>query len=419
MKGKKTDSTLLIPGSNGWELWSADSGQVSLDAQTDEYLALDVSINKTKSLHMVFPVRELTSIGLWIPEGMEEDTNELIDLHIEKMGLMQLLELGTLSQHQKVSSDAHDKTLYCVDILKAPAEGTLPQASPSNFNISPRSFPFTANSVTLWQEFNRWVFAITNNQEEVIYYQGITSRNLGDEALQEIAFAITQLRLQQIITIDPKAYIIWADNPETIPEGYNSLEERVEVLYLQQKPLPIVPPQGDLLPADTRSERLAAKKRTQQTIIGSIAALLIIGLITYAVLDLMKIEKKAEEAQLKAQKLTSENQYLITHQQKWQELTILAQNSNAPLELLLESTTILPSKDVRITTAEFRHQPNEEGSGTQISIVIKGTAPNTKLALDYDESLQKHQAFKEVHWTNPAPSKKQNDWVFTYSAEKF
>lgn len=420
MSKKNTDLTLLIPGATGWGIWSVSGGNSTLKANTEEYSALQIkSLPNTKNLRMAFPVRELNSIAVWSPSG--EDVEDLINIQVEKMGLSQPEELGNLTQHTEIHTDHGSKKLYAVDILRAPAEGTLPAVTPSGFNISPRCYPFSPSAITLWQEFGQWVFALSNANGEVVYYQGLTSKNLGAGVLQDVQFVVTQLQLQEVITSPPAQIVVWTEDDQITPEGYEELEKEFKsTLSLQQKPSPIIPDSGALLPADTRAERLAAKKRKQISLISSLAALLLVGLIGFAIYNLMKVRKEATDLQAKADKISAENTNIAIFAQKRKELTALMDSDLSPMKLLFESTGIIPSENVRIIRAEFVHQPTEDGQGTYLSILINGESPDSQLALEYDEELQKHKPFQamSLQWTNPAPSKSQNAWKFNYSAEQ-
>jgi len=420
MKKTKNDHILLLPGVGGWDLWSVQPSGSSLLAETGHDLALDIKkIPSNKPVVMAFPVRELTSLSLWTPNTDLEATSDLINLQIERMGLAQSEDLGVLNQHEPVGANESDKSLYRVDVLKAPAEGTLPSVSPAQFAISPLCYSFTPGSVTLWQEFNKWVLAVINVDGEVVHYQALTSASLELGVLQEINFTLAQLQLQQILRTEPNQYVVWTNDVSVMPAGYDSFESQVnKTVSLEEKPVPVFSQSGTLLPADTRADRLAAKQRKQQTFFAAMAALLLIGCVVFAGYKLIDLERRANVAAEQAENLTQQNQALLNHTDKWTELQVLTDSQNTPLNLLKESAGLIRNRDLRFRRATFEHQPTTEGVGTELSITIQGESPNSDLALEFDERLQKHKAFETLSWNNPAPTKSEAGWRFIYNAKQ-
>ncbi len=420
MKKSKNDQILLIPGSSGWDLWSLQAKEAQRIKETEEELALEIDkIPSSKNFCMAFPVCELTALELWNPNADDDATADLINLQIERMGLAQSDELGVLIQYSPLTSSNPEKSLYSIDVLRAPAEGTLPTTSPSQFNVSPRCFQHASNSVTLWKEFGKWVMSVSNTSSEVVHYQGLTTKTLEAASVQEINLTLTQLQQQQIIASSPERFIIWTEEVGIRPEGIEQLESRLGAkLVLEEKPPPTFPMDGTLLPADTRAERILAKQKRNQNIIGSLAALLLIGFIAFAAYRLIDLEKRASYAADEALQLTQQNQALLDHTDKWNELTVLTTTENTPLTLLRESASIIPNRELRFRRAEFLHEPSEDGTATKLTIYIEGEAPNSDIALDFDERLQKHKPFQTLTWTNQAPTKSQTGWKFSYRAEQ-
>ncbi len=420
MSKSNNDQTLLIPGRSGWDLWTLQGKQLKLLKNTSEELALEIGkVPGGKELNMAFPVRELTALTLWAPKTDSETVQGLIELQIEKTGLAQTHDLGTLTQHSQITNFNEDKDLYLIDTLRAPAEGMLPATSPTHFNTSPSCFSFAPNTVTLWQEFNRWVMAISNPEGEVVYYQGLTTSVLEPQTIQEIRFICTQLQLQKVISESPQSYICWTEEPSIKPEGFDQIAQELgESLSLVNKPAPHFTKGGTLLPADTRANRLSAKKKQQQSLFTTIAAVLLIGLIGYAIYNLLEIENEAKTAQIKADRLTEENQVLLDHNAKWAELAVLVETETTPINLLKGSHSVIPNKELRFLRAEFIHQATPDGFGTEVSVTITGEAPSSGIALDFDERLQKHALFDTLTWNNPAPSKSDTGWKFIYQAEQ-
>ena len=415
---KKNDHTLILPGSDGWEVWSfPQNGPTQCLAKTEHQDALNLTeIPHGSALTMAFSVRALTSLQLWSPTSELESASDLVNLHVEKVGLAQLEDLGALNQFRP-TSNAGAETLLCIDILKAPKEGDLPSISPNHFTISPLAYTFPPQSTIMWTEFGRWMVAFTNEAGLVIHYQSFTAVKLEIEMIQEIQFTIAHLQFQKSLTTAPSNVVIWTDNPATPPAGFQELSNAIgPELKLLPKPTPQLPPSGQLLPADTRAERLNASKKKQQTLLFSLAAILLISLVTFGVVRLLSLEKKLQETQARADALQRSNQPILDHIAKWEELEAMVNDNSSPVSMLTQTAKLIPNQQLRFRRAEFIHQPLEEGIGTSRSITIEGAAPDFKIALEFDERLQKSTSFDNLVWENAPPSKSKEGWKFVYRA---
>jgi len=425
MSKKKNDQNLLIPGANGWNIWSCTASDISLLQETSETQALDIKkFPQNKSLVMAFPVKELTALELWVPQQEKGSVPDLVELQVENKGLSRSQDFGTLHQHTQVAdSPSGERILYSIDVLRAPEEGSLPSKSPNRFNVSPRCFTFQNNAVTLWQEFGKWVFAVSDADGDIVHYQGVTSHKLCKEVSEEIRFVLGNLQIQQIIPTLPKNYIIWMDESGLYPEGYESFESVYgSALKLQEKPIPTLPPEGTLLPADTRAERVEAKRKKQQNIISSLLALIAIGLIGYTGYKLWNLEKQVTAAKAEAQELETQVAPVLEHSNKWSELGPLVDLENTPVSLLLKCTQAIPQrKDLRLKRAEFKNQLPSEGFETVLAISITGDSGDFAVAKSFDGNLKDDKnrfGLSNIAWSNTEPSQKNTRWGFTYQGKK-
>ncbi len=420
-KNKKYEPNLLIPGAQGWNIWSCSSQKIELLNATDKTEALDIKkFPQNKPLMMAFPVNELTAIELRVPKEQTDSIADLVELQVEKTGLSQEENFGTLHQHTLLGATPNgEENLYRIDVLRAPEEGSLPEKSPDTFSVSPSCFPFAPNSLTFWQEFGKWVVNITDQKGDTVHYQGFTDTKLDMSMIEGTKFIIGQLLIQDIIQCPPEVYIIWTEEEGIYPEGYEVLEEALKgKLKLVTKPAPLLPKEAKLLPADTRAERRAAKVKQRNNILGALFTTILLGVFAFAGYKLITLEKKAKTAQAEAKKLASDSAILTQHSQKWQELGPLVDTENDPVSLLLKCNKAIPSSDVRLTRAEFKHQFPSEGLNTVVNIILTGETNEFSLASKYDENLQKSPDLKNISWENQDPAQKKTGWGFTFRGEE-
>lgn len=417
MSKAKDTYTLFLPGENGWDLWSCSTAGSELIRKTSELYALNVDkLPHNKPVLMSFPVKELTALELKVPSDEKESISELVSFQVEKVGLAQGEENGILHQYSEVDpSHEGEQSLYSIDVLRAPKEGTLPEKSPDRFSVSPRCFSFEGDSLTLWKEFGKWVLSITDKKGNLIHYQGLTDSTLGLNVIEDIKFIIGQLMMQGVIQSSPSQYIVWTEEEEVYPEGYESLQDIFSRrLRVEPKPAPTLPPVGSLLPADTRAERLESMRKKRQGLLLTLASLLFIGLLAYAAYALLDLQKRAKMAKQDAQNLIVKNQSLLDHTSKWDELEPVVDTGNSPIQLLLKCQRAIPSKDVNLKRAVFTHQITSS-EGRDLRIVLIGTASDLALANKFDENLAKSKDLESFQWSNQQPKKSNSGWDFIFN----
>lgn len=423
MSKKKSDKILLLPGSSGWDLWKgAGSGKLILHSSTEQKRALEVTGIPSGELVMSFPVKELTALPMWLPSDREVG-DDLINLQIEQAGLAQADDLGQLSDSFPTDyKNSEEQSLSIAVVLKAPREGGLPSKSPSQFDLSARFFEFEEKSVYLWQEFNQWVFVITGNQSSPVYFQGFSDSSLNANMAQEIKLSIQQLILQDVLESSPDKVLLWMDDEDLIPEGKEEFGNALGVQsVVAKKPSPRLPEAfSQLLPADTRAERVAKKQKKQRAALITCLFLAYLGLGVYLGYKLWNLEQKATQVAEEAEEITTENQVILNHTQKWNELGPLVDDDNTTLEMLLKTSKAAPNVNLRFKRAEFINQMQVTESGEEIpikSISVIGEADKLEMVNRFASNLIKSKDFTGFDWDTPDANKTTQDkWAFNYEA---
>ena len=268
---KQSENVMLVPGESGWEIWSGTPGTgFTLLSATETSRAADLTGIPAGDVTMLFPVKSITALPLKVATDDTSLFPELAALHAERLGLRPDPMAGQLTDQFVIAKEGENTALLSV-VLRSPVEGDLPVRSPKEFDLSARAVPYAGESLALWKEFGRWVFAVSA-RGQLVYCQAtaVGEATLDPGLVREIRLALIQLSLQGL-ECQPTQVIVYSDG-QLDTKALNAFGVPVSV---QPKPQPTLPePHSKLLPADVRAARREAQQR-QQTY--ALVALLLIA----------------------------------------------------------------------------------------------------------------------------------------------
>lgn len=405
----KSDSTLLIPGSGGWEIWQgAREKGFRRTLETGPLEASGVEKIPSGRLVMAFPVREALAVPLRVQTTDQAMFDDLASMHLEKTGIRVEQDAGRLTDVFYAGHDDEQTSLLSV-VLSAPREGSMPLRSPSEFDISARFFPMAADAVTVWQELGRWVFAVTH-RGKLSYFQALPGTSLGGDCVREIKLALTQLSLQGV-AFELDRLIVWTTGNASDPddETIQNLGEKLAAeVVAEPKPRPVLPdPLSRLVPADVRAERrLRAEKQKRNVAIAAVL-LVYLGLVGFFGYKYYQLNKEVKAQARELNGVRQEYKQIEFFVEDWEQLGPVVDGQHWPLHLLKRSAEAIPngqSQNLRFKVFE----------ATRERITIRGEANDLKLANLYLERLKKSLA--DYRWDPPPPENdnKTNRWKFNY-----
>jgi hypothetical protein len=404
---KQIDKLLLLPGAKGWEIWkSSQEGPFQLVQDTQTVVASAISGIPAGHLTMFFPVKAFQALPFRAISTDEGLFAELATMHAERLGVKADPMGGQLSDLFKISQDAETSTLLTV-VLKTPSEGELPSKGPKEFDLSPRAYDVVGDSLILWQEFGRWVFAIY--QEGKLLYSQATSSHLespDDSVVREIRLAMGQLGIQGL-NVRPASVQVWTSTGTA-----GALEKAFNLpVHVSERPQPQLPdPVSKLLPADVRAARREAKLRQQKIAAIAAVALIYIGLAGWYGYGLWQTHRNIKKLKADAEAIApaAEQAAYAQHLSKWSELAAVVDGNKYPMELMLRvHKCVPPNSGLRLKTAEL-------GDG-QIKLV--GEAPQAAPINQFSLSLARNSSgLSDFKWETPPPSNSSKGWDFVYSA---
>ena len=405
---KPTDNILLVPGESGWEIWTSQTAGAAftLHAATAIERAADLTDLPAGDLLLFFPVKSFTAIPMRVSSDDDALFPDLAALHAERLGLRPDPMAGQLTDLFVIAREAENTALVSIQ-LRAPGEGEMPPRGPKSFDISARAYPLTGDTLAVWKEFGRWVFALSH-QGNLVYCQATSGTSAQpDEALaREVRLALIQLSMQGL-EIEPARVVFWtsSENPDSA-----ALTAAFKVpVEISPRPAPVLPaPLSKLLPADVRAARRAAQRR-QRVMLGAAAvALIYLGIIGWFGYGLWKDHSETQNLLQQAAAAAPEGEAYAAHVAKWDELAHVVELENAPVDILSRiSACIPPNSGLRLKIADI--------NATEIKLT--GEAPQLQAVNSFSLNLGKNTDLANFKWQTPEPNQSTRGWEFVFSAE--
>lgn len=404
---KKTDSLLLVPGPEGWELWQGarEQGfQRSLEAGPG--LVSEIEKIPAGPLVMGFPVREALAIPFKVPTVDESMFEDLAAMQLEKIGIRPDPHAGVLDDYFHAGQHEEESSLLSV-VLSPPAEGSMPRRTPSSFDISARMFRMEDNAVTFWCELGRWVFAVTS-MGHLTYFQSLAGTGVTQDAVREVRLALSQLKLQGVDLQVDKA-VVWQSkgDRQLDAEGESYLTETLDLpLYFVDKPPPVLPARiSRLVPADVRAEQRMRQERIKRNL--GIAAILVIylGLVAYLAYDYIEVDGALKEQAAELDVIRADHGDIGEFNDEWDQLAPVVESQNWPLTVLKRSAGLISANQ------DLRFKVFDAKVG---QVTIRGEAGDIKLTSAYAGRLRR--SLSGFDWSLPPaePDAKTNRWKFNY-----
>ncbi len=403
----KSNSTyLLIPGETDWEIWTIAPNQpATLESSHPVKFPSEIEKFPAGDLVFLFPVQAFTALPLRVQTGDASLFPDLAATHAERVGFRPDPLAGQLTDIFPISSSKEESTLLSV-VLRNPSSETLPTKSPKAFDISPHAFPTSGNTLILWRELNQWVFAI-HHQGKLVYCQATSSIGISPDAnlVREIRIAIAQLSLQGI-EVKPDKTIVWSNDTAT---QTSELSKAFTILIdLAKRPTPSVPaPLSQLLPADVRAARRAARQRQNTNLAVAALAIFYLGAIGYFGFDLWNIYSTTKQYTEQEQAIAPSVEKYVVHNGKWEELEYAISRDYDTVDILSRIQKCIPANSgLRLKTAEI--------SATEIRLI--GEAPQSQAVTQFSSNLKKSNELLNYEWSPGPPQQSNLGWEFTHTA---
>jgi hypothetical protein len=403
---KPTENVLLVPGEDGWEIWTGESASgFTFQSATGLGRAGDIPSLPPGDLTMLFPVRSLTALPMQAPGHDESLFPDLAAMHAERLGLRPDPMAGQLTDIFVVSAGTEHTCLLSV-ILRNPADGDLPVRGPKEFELSARALPLAGDSLYIWREFGRWVFAISQ-AGNLVYCQATacTSPAPDNSLVREIRLAMIQLSLQGI-DLHPAIVVLWTSAPDAGPAALaGAFGVRVDVA---PRPAPLLPAtRSKLLPADVRAARREALQRRNTRAAIAAVALAYLGALGWFGFGLWQDASATKLLKAQAADAAPAGREYQEHIEKWDELANAIDLNYSPVDILMRVHRSIPiNSGLRLRTAEI--------NAGEIKLI--GEAPQLPAVNQFNRNLKQNNDLARFEWQTPEPQQTNRGWEFVYTA---
>ncbi|MFD0894789.1 hypothetical protein KBB96_04770 [Luteolibacter ambystomatis] len=402
---KQSDNVMLVPGESGWEIWSGSSATgFTLLSATGTSRASDITGLPSGDLTMLFPVRAITALPLKVTSEDPSLIGDMAVMYAERQGLRPDPMAGQLTDQFIVSQEGDQTTLLSA-VLRPPGEGEMPPRGPKEFDLSARALPYQGDSLVVWKEFDRWVFAVSKGGK-LLYCQAtaVDAPNPDESFVREVRLSLIQLSLQGL-DCNPARVVVYA-NAGADGAALSSLFG--PGVIVQPKPAPVLPePHSKLLPADVRAARRQAVRRQQTIAAVALIALLYLGGLGWVGYSYWKDSRTIKRLRAAASEVGPEREAYQQHIAKWDELAPVVDINKSPVELMYRVATAIPGNGgVRLKDADI--------DGTEIKLRGQGQQPAP--IKQFDLALRKSDQLAGFTWVNQEPTQDNKvGWTFNFT----
>jgi len=392
---KKDERALLLPGpskAEPWELWAL-GGQKSATCLQVCASPLDNRLNKNTTLAL--PAAQVFCLPLWLNETEPKQFAGIITLQLELRGLKPRGDDPVVFDWTVIAQEGA-RTLVTVGVLPASLPEELQTGAYDLFDLSARCLPLAEDTLTLWIEQDRLVFAITRGPQ-LLYFQTLGEEKISDRVLQDLTCTVAALSSQGVMA-PLRGVMLWL---EASPAEAASLRTVLQLPVAQaERPSPILPSTAwKLRPgAVVEARRVREAKRWQWR-----------GFLLFLAIYLLVIGWFSCQYFLLAGKVGELRQWQDQHAKTlamisetraaWKDLLPVVDENNYPLELLLHTAESIPENQLHLTLFEA-----SEGH-----LRIKAEAKDFGGASKFEENLKSNPHFSGYVWDMGQPRLLPND----------
>jgi hypothetical protein len=387
MAGKVDRSQVsLVRCMNGnWELWN-------FPASKRAQFVRRLENPKAAGGHVIvaLPLRQTVSYATWVPTADREVVPEMVQLQLEKRGLVQKQNAAS-SLDVRILEVQEERALVLAIVLLPDLAPELAIENAVRFEPEPYTLPIPQDRLIIWRERQRLAMTISRGRDP-IHFQVLSTEEVSDESVNEIRCILLQLESQHLIN-ELLGLAIWG---EFTDEEVERLQQGLALkTFRESVPPPSLPATASkLLPLQVSvlHEKARRRRRIRRLIAAAAGIYLlgILGIIAYIFWQQSRI------SQLQNQ-LTAELPTVTAVQgtaDQWRKVQWAVDPKMYAVELLHQVADLLPPQGMRMTAFQI-----EKGK-----VIIRGEASTAAAAFKFNEDIKQNAALKIFQWEMKSPS---------------
>jgi len=387
MAGKVDRSQLsLVRCMNGnWELWN-------FPASKRAQFVRRLENPKAAGSHVIvaLPLRQTVSYATWVPTADREVVPEMVQLQLEKRGLVQKQNAAS-SLDVRILEVQEERALVLAIVLLPDLAPELAIENAVRFEPEPYTLPIPQDRLIIWRERQRLAMTISRGRDP-IHFQVLSTEEVSDESVNEIRCILLQLESQHLIN-ELLGLAIWG---EFTDEEVERLQQGLALkTFRESVPPPSLPATASkLLPLQVSVLHEKARRRSRiRRLIAAAAGIYllgILGIIAYIFWQQSRINQLQNQ-------LTAELPTVTAVQgtaDQWRKVQWAVDPKMYAVELLHQAADLLPPQGMRMTAFQI-----EKGK-----VIIRGEASTAAAAFKFNEDIKQNAALKIFQWEMKSPS---------------
>jgi len=392
---KKEEHAILLPGptkAEPWELWALGSPE---SARCLQVCASPLDNRLSGKTTLALPVAQVFCLPLWLNETDPKQFAGMIPLQLELRGLKPRGDEPAVFDWTVVAQEG-SRTLVTVGVLPATLPDEIQVESYDLFDLSARCLPLPENTLTLWMEHDRLVFAITR-EKHLLYYQTLAEEKITERVLQDLTCAIAALSTQGVLA-PLRGVRLWT---ECSPAEVASLKEVLQLPVAQDElPSPCDPPTAwKLRPVSVAAAKRAREVKRWQWRAVLVALTVYLLVIGWFVCQYLLLSSKVGELRQWQTQHAQTLAMISGTRATWKDLGPVVNENSYPLELLLHAAESIPENQLHLTLFEANNG----------QLRIKAEAKDFGAASKFEENLKNDPHFTGYSWDMGQPRLLPND----------
>jgi hypothetical protein len=387
MAGKidRSQVSLVRCMNDNWELWN-------FPASKRAQFVRRIDTPKAAGGHTIvaLPLRQTVSYATWVPTADREVVPEMVQLQLEKRGLVQR-QYASSSLDVRILETQEERSLALATVLVPDLAPELAIENATRFEPAPFTLALPQDRLIVWRERQRLAITISRGRDP-IHFQVLSAEEVSDEAVNEIRCILLQLEAQHLIN-ELLGLAIWGDftdeEVETFQHGLSlkTFRESVPPPSLPGTASKLLPPQVSVL------HEKARRRRRFRRLIAAAAGVYLLGIAAIAAyifwqqyrIDQLQQQLNAERPTVTAVEGTAD---------QWRKVEWAVDPKLYAVELFHQIASLLPPQGMRLTAFQI-----EKGK-----LIIRGEASTAAAAFKFNEDIKQDAALKLFQWDMKSPS---------------
>ena len=386
---RQTRRAIFRPASAGWQKWEQDEA----GAWSETGGATDLSELKPEAGALVaIPVRRAFSLAVWVPAEDPSLFGDLIFTQLELRGLAGRSREMTSFSLQEVAREGNEALLHAV-ILPSNLAPRYWHGDVTEYAVSPSCLPLAPDAVTVWEEEEGWVAAVTRG-DRLLHFQPLAEKTPSAQMALEIWLMQAPLDAGRMLSGNGGVTLFYQGAAAPDLSEWRSAGG-LEVAAAKFPP-PVRPATPlDCLPLPVRDLQRTKETGARRQKIALLAAAVYFVLVLALAANTFWLWWRAESLRATIAGEAGEVDAVRAAMQRWGAIEPALDPVGYPLEVLYQAARLLPKEGVRLTLFQMNVD----------RVVLAGEASTLQAAQRFQEDVRKNPDLVAYDWTmeNPRP----------------